>query len=198
MSTPQSSAPQRPVCPNCGWVNRVGALICERCLNTLVEIDAPTSSPQDEPSLKSRTAVLGDEAPPRAVEEQKEDTGIQLGSDVFGADMVLRLEVMNAGDELVVDPHREIVIGRRDPATGTAPDVDLTAFSGYKLGVSRKHAVLRVRGGRLEILDLGSSNGTMVNGVRIPSHEPRLLRDGDQLLMGKLSMRISFQAKEQP
>lgn len=111
--------------------------------------------------------------------------------------MVLRLEVMNSTDELVVDPHHETIIGRRDPATGIAPDVDLTAFSGYKLGVSRKHAVLRVRGKQLEILDLGSSNGTMVNGVRIPPHEPRLLRDGDQLLMGKLTMRISFQVKEQ-
>jgi hypothetical protein len=198
MSTSQSSAGERPVCPNCGLVNRVGALICDRCSTSLIgPTGALTALPQDDSSPKVGTAILGDAAPPQAEQGQETDSSVQPGSDVFDDNMLLRLEVMNAADGLVVDPRHETVIGRRDPATGMAPDIDLTAFSGYKLGVSRKHAVLRVRSKQLEILDLGSSNGTIVNGVRIAPHEPRLLRDGDQLLMGKLTMRVRFQTKEQ-
>ncbi|PJF26314.1 MAG: hypothetical protein CUN53_08320 [Phototrophicales bacterium] len=202
MSTSQSSAGERPVCPNCGLVNRIGALICERCSTNLIGLTPGTtalltSSSQDDSSPKAGTAILGDSAPLPVEQEMQDESAIQAGSDVFDDNMVLRLEVMNSTDELVVDPRHETVIGRRDPATGMAPDIDLTSFSGYKLGVSRKHAVLRVRSKHLEILDLGSSNGTLVNGVHIFPHEPRLLRDGDQLLMGKLIMRVHFQIKEE-
>lgn len=197
MSASQSSAGERPVCPNCGLVNQVGSLICERCSTSLTGptagvTGALTSPAQDDSSPKVGTAILGDGNPPQT---EADDPAVQPGSSIFDDNMVLRLEVMNSTDGLVVDPRHETVIGRRDPATGMAPDIDLTAFSGYKLGVSRKHAVLRVRSNQLEILDLGSSNGTIVNGVRILPHEPRLLRDGDQLLMGKLTMRVHFQTK---
>lgn len=201
MSTSQSSAGERPVCPNCGLVNRIGALICERCSTNLIGLPPGTtaslSSSEDDSSPKVGTAILGDNAPLPIEQEKSDDSAVQANSDLFDDNMVLRLEVMNSPDSLVVDPRHETVIGRRDPATGMAPDIDLTPFSGYKLGVSRKHAVLRVRSNHLEILDLGSSNGTILNGVRILPHEPRLLRNGDQLLMGKLTMRVHFQIKEE-
>jgi pSer/pThr/pTyr-binding forkhead associated (FHA) protein len=121
---------------------------------------------------------------------------VGAGSEVFSDDMVLRLEVSNTPESLVIQPGNETVIGRRDPATGIAPDVDLTAYAGYRLGVSRKHAILRVRNRRLEVLDLGSSNGTSINGVRITAHEPKILRDGDQISFGKMAMRVIFQSKQ--
>jgi pSer/pThr/pTyr-binding forkhead associated (FHA) protein len=53
--------------------------------------------------------------------------------------------------------------------------------------ISRAHAVLGYEAGKLFVEDLGSTNGTLVNGVR----ERRvLLADGDELQMGKLQLKI--------
>ncbi len=52
--------------------------------------------------------------------------------------------------------------------------------------VSRFHAQLRVRGGRLEVEDLGSRNGTFVNGT--PIRVPVELQSGDRVRFGDLEM----------
>ena len=55
--------------------------------------------------------------------------------------------------------------------------------------VSRKHATLASEGdGEFRITDLGSENGTYVNGVRITS---QLLKDGDEVHMGKSTLVFS-------
>jgi predicted component of type VI protein secretion system len=48
--------------------------------------------------------------------------------------------------------------------------------------VSRRHATIRDQGGSLAIEDLGSTNGTYVNGARISS--VTLLKDGDEVRLG--------------
>jgi pSer/pThr/pTyr-binding forkhead associated (FHA) protein/S1-C subfamily serine protease len=48
--------------------------------------------------------------------------------------------------------------------------------------VSRRHAVVRAVDGELEIEDLGSANGTFVNGARVES--PRRLSAGDEIAIG--------------
>jgi two-component system cell cycle response regulator len=48
-------------------------------------------------------------------------------------------------------------------------------------GISREHAELLVEGGRMLVRDLGSTNGTFINGTRTTSHE---VRDGDQISLG--------------
>ena len=53
--------------------------------------------------------------------------------------------------------------------------------------VSRAHAVVEVRGGEPVVRDVGSTNGTFVNGRRVRS---RPLRDGDELLFGDTKMRF--------
>lgn len=59
-------------------------------------------------------------------------------------------------------------------------------------GVSRRHAkILRNEDGSLAVVDLGSTNGTFVNGERI-SH--RVLRDGDKLQIGTTTiLKFSYQ-----
>ncbi len=54
--------------------------------------------------------------------------------------------------------------------------------------ISRHHAVLRRKDGAYEIQDLGSSNGVLVNGVRL---EVSPLKDGDRLTLGQ--MQITFE-----
>jgi len=55
------------------------------------------------------------------------------------------------------------------------------------LSVSRQHARLVFRDGRWVLQDLGSTNGTMVNGVPAGRCE---LRPGDELLLGDERFRI--------
>jgi pSer/pThr/pTyr-binding forkhead associated (FHA) protein len=53
--------------------------------------------------------------------------------------------------------------------------------------ISRAHALFGLEVGRPFVQDLGSTNGTLVNGERA---ERKLLADGDELRMGRLVLRI--------
>ena len=53
--------------------------------------------------------------------------------------------------------------------------------------VSRNHAEIRPNGDRYQVVDLGSTNGTRVNGVRI---DKQTLQDGDELTFGNTRMRF--------
>lgn len=52
-------------------------------------------------------------------------------------------------------------------------------------GVSRRHCRFEMRRNRLFVVDLDSTNGTHVNGTRIPPLEPIELHPGDRVLLGK-------------
>lgn len=56
-----------------------------------------------------------------------------------------------------------------------------TAKISGNLVISRKHAEIRLDGNRLVVLDLGSANGTCVQGVKIAPYTPVELHDGDEL-----------------
>jgi pSer/pThr/pTyr-binding forkhead associated (FHA) protein len=75
----------------------------------------------------------------------------------------------NAG--LTVDVDEEVVIGRED--TDLAIDDE---------EMSRRHAVVRRHANRLQVEDLGSTNGTFVDGTRIA--EPTLLGGGAEIKVG--------------
>jgi pSer/pThr/pTyr-binding forkhead associated (FHA) protein len=54
--------------------------------------------------------------------------------------------------------------------------------------VSRKHCQLFEQNGRLLVIDLGSSNGTFVNGKKIEGTQ--VLKPGDVLGLGKVKFRV--------
>ncbi|HKU36956.1 MAG TPA: FHA domain-containing protein, partial [Polyangiales bacterium] len=55
--------------------------------------------------------------------------------------------------------------------------------------VSRRHAAFRVVNDTVEVRDLGSRNGVLVNGARIEG--PALLKDGDQVRIGAQDLVVS-------
>lgn len=81
-------------------------------------------------------------------------------------------------ERYVLDPH-PVLIGR-------APECDITLLDP---NVSRRHAEIRAVDDGFVLVDLGSTNGTRVNGVPVSE---RGLRDGDELVFG--NTRIVFQA----
>ncbi len=109
--------------------------------------------------------------------------------------MFLVVEVLGSGSPMYVKPKAEMVVGRRDPATNTAPDVDLSPHAAYQMGVSRHHAVLKWKGEQLFLFDLGSRNGTYLNAKKTIPNQPYKLHDGDELRLGKMTLRVYFREK---
>ncbi|HEX4405154.1 MAG TPA: FHA domain-containing protein [Polyangia bacterium] len=67
---------------------------------------------------------------------------------------------------------------------GRSPDAQLRLSD---TGISREHAELVVDGGRLRVRDLGSTNGTFLNGERADARE---LADGDKLSLGAATLLV--------
>jgi pSer/pThr/pTyr-binding forkhead associated (FHA) protein len=94
--------------------------------------------------------------------------------------MQVKLKVLSgssAGRELKI-PSEEFLIGRSD-ACQLRPKSD---------SISRKHCILRVREGRLFAEDLGSRNGTFVDGQRLT--EETELQHGNMLRLGRLEFEV--------
>jgi len=69
----------------------------------------------------------------------------------------------------------------------------LSTFEAYKAGVSRLHANLNIQGIDVSIQDLGSANGTRVNGDRIEPLTEHALKHGDIISLGRLRVQILIQ-----
>jgi len=88
---------------------------------------------------------------------------------------------------VVVFDTDEIVIGRRKPARGIDPHVDLSGPLADP-GVSHRHAMIRrdPAAGLFAIIDLGSTNGTTINGDERPiePNQAVQLAAGDRIHVG--------------
>lgn len=78
----------------------------------------------------------------------------------------------------------EIVLGRFDPTVKVNPDIDLSHDDRNSHAISRRHARIVCRNGRFEIEDLGSTNGTRVNGKRLWIGQKMQLQPGDRVILG--------------
>lgn len=81
-----------------------------------------------------------------------------------------------------------IILGRHEAGLGNPPDVDLTHDQQGVLSVSRHHARLRIENDAHWLEDIGSTNGTFVNGRCLTPGEKVKLAPGDQILIGKCEL----------
>jgi len=82
------------------------------------------------------------------------------------------------------------LIGRWDPETGSFPEVDLDADD-PEAKISRKHALIRIDGGKITIEDIGSLNGTYVNRQpRLSPGSPAEIKPGDEVIIGKTFLKL--------
>jgi pSer/pThr/pTyr-binding forkhead associated (FHA) protein len=95
-------------------------------------------------------------------------------------------EVLNIPDQ------EEFTIGRIVEGQVITPDVDLNPYDAFDKGVSRLHATIRIDKTRnkIHVIDLGSANGSSVNGYEIPSNSEVPLNHGDVLTLGKFTLKI--------
>lgn len=101
----------------------------------------------------------------------------------------MALRMIDSSVTLPLEPG-EHTLGRTTGQQPILPDIDLTPYQAYQEGVSRLHATIKVAADEISITDLGSVNGTYVNGKKLPAHQPRILQEGDTILLGKLKMQI--------
>jgi pSer/pThr/pTyr-binding forkhead associated (FHA) protein len=100
--------------------------------------------------------------------------------------------VTTDGTEFALDSNSEIVIGRRSRPDDPPVSVDLEAFNGHAMGVSRHHAMIKKMHGRLILVDLDSINGTLVNGQRALPLKRYALQDGDMVTVGRLLLELIY------
>ena len=97
--------------------------------------------------------------------------------------MILKLRVIQgkpAGKTLVFRPGGDYLLGRGD-------ECHVRFKSDW---VSRQHCRIRVRGAEAVLRDLGSRNGTLVNGQLCQGECP--LREGDQVQIGPLTFEVAL------
>lgn len=94
--------------------------------------------------------------------------------------------------QLIVDLIDTQVVGRYVADGEPPPDIDLRPFDGEKLGVSRRHLLMKLEGDTVVVIDNRSSNGTTLNGRRLTAGEAYPVRHGDDLMLGALKMEIAL------
>ncbi len=111
---------------------------------------------------------------------------------IDGDKVTVKIEVKGATTPLLLTVTDDAVIGRRDPTSHSSPELDLTPYGGYQMGISRRHAVLRLADNHLEVIDLGSRNGTFLDGIRLKAHQPTRLHDSSELRLGKIVLMLKI------
>lgn len=101
------------------------------------------------------------------------------------------MALFNPGPSLVVTSGtglaRQIPISFRGVVLGR--DVRLGPPFSTDEFVSRNHVWVRRRGDGVEVTDLGSANGTYVNGIRVRA--PARMRDCDVLRIGRIRLKLT-------
>jgi CRP-like cAMP-binding protein len=88
----------------------------------------------------------------------------------------------------------EALIGRFDSVTGMSPDVDLT-HEDTSRNISRRHARVVLRDGRFQLAEeIGTMNGTYLNGQKLPTGVLTPLNDGDEVSLCRLALTFRLSA----
>jgi len=166
------------LCPNCHHQEVAGALFCSECGAQLVLSDRLAT----QSILRNTSEILV---------PSLENTASSVALPLVGApDAVVSLYLVDSGQIIHLAGRTEFTLGRVADNQPILPDVDFSLFEAYSQGVSRLHASLKIINLRVVITDLGSSNGTRVNGQKIMPHIDYLLNHGDVIALGKLKIQV--------
>jgi hypothetical protein len=162
-------------CPYCAHANREGIFFCEECGHPFVgshDTLATTQLVEDEhTNFRGRMA---------------------WGTARFDPASSIVLRFRDHAEPVQLDAKDELLMGRADTHSQIQPDLDMSPYGAAECGVSRRHATIRRGEDTLTLVDLGSTNGTHLNGQRLIPNQPRVLRDGDEIRLGKLVFYIFF------
>lgn len=98
--------------------------------------------------------------------------------------------VQNQAEPQIFVGKEKVVLGRKDDNGRITPEFDLTPYDGGQHGVSRLHAKIAYKDDKYMIQDLGSTNGTRINGNKLVPYQYMPLSDGAVLQIGRLLMNV--------
>ena len=163
------------ICPNCQHKNVAGAMFCAECGAQLGGIDTLITQ-----------AITNEQI----AEDLNKKTATRPEPAATPTNSWISLHLMDSGKILPLASRNEFTLGRLSEGQPIMPDIDLTPYQAYASGVSRLHAVVKRDASRVLVMDLGSSNGTYVNGRRINPHVEEPLSHGDIVALGKLKIQV--------
>jgi hypothetical protein len=101
------------------------------------------------------------------------------------------LRVVASGQLLPLEPERgEFLVGRPDPVTGIQPEINLGPFDTTRT-LSRRHAKIIKEGGLYFVREeVGTTNGTFVDGERIKTGAAVALKPGSRLRFGSIDVEL--------
>lgn len=162
-------------CSDCGARQYEGTLFCSECGNLLAPGDTEITAVLPFSDLTMRV-------PPPPLETKR----LQPAT----APLAITIVIPGSRRRVQLTVDGEIQIGRADPPTSFTPALDLTQDDGARKGVSRRHAAIRAYEQGLALIDLGSTNGTLLNGNRLVPERPYPIRSGDEIRFGDLLIHL--------
>ena len=166
-------------CPQCKHQELDGALFCTNCGAQLFN-DSDTTATINRTDLNNMPGISSPTAStfPTPPEEMK--------------DSQVAIQIMDSDEVIFLEGNKDFTIGRSTEGQMIVPDIDLSSHDAYEAGVSRLHASLTINKQDISAKDLGSANGTRLNGQKIAAHAEHSVQHGDILTLGKLKIQILF------
>src|SRR5258708_32177303 len=166
------------LCPKCGATNESSQLVCVACGTLLFNPTTTTVHVRIDPALLRLRHTRPAEAAATTVPEH-----------------TITLQIRGMSERLTFEEGTEVVLGRTDLAASPMQRLDLSPYGAHERGVSRDHAVLRYGNHELTLTDLKSANGTSVNLNKLEPNQPKALNNGDEFMLGTLSIVVHFEPK---
>ncbi|MBT3337617.1 MAG: FHA domain-containing protein [Anaerolineae bacterium] len=164
------------MCPGCQHLEVEGALFCGECGAQLTSVQTLVTQNIGTNEMHGET--------------EKTAHKHQYDKKTSGA---ITLQILEGGQFLPLADRTEFTMGRVSDGQPIMPDIDLTPYKAYECGVSRLHAVLKKKSDKVVIMDLGSSNGTYLNGTRLSPENEHSLHHGSIISLGKLKIQFLLQ-----
>lgn len=120
-----------------------------------------------------------------------------IEGEADGKTWVVILKVADTPHTVELHVKGETTFGRELHGGGNnkGKHIDLTKFQAEEQGVSRVHAALRVQANHLVVSDLGSTNGTFLNGYKVPRQANLPVRERDTIELGKFRLQVVFSSQ---
>jgi FHA domain len=166
-------------CPQCGQPCKLSDPTCSHC--GLVFDDALQEEEAD------RTFAVAAQLSRRSAS----DGSVPRIGNIPDAPVTVILEI---DEQSLILPQAELTVTGRGNASdnGNEAYLDLSPFDARENGVSRHHARFMRKDMLVYVADLGSTNGTFLNGRRLLVNVERLLRNGDELQLGSLKLKVKY------
>lgn len=164
--------------------------------------DSSSLEQSDEPTINEMP-----EMSPRS-EEKRFGTTVSVGDSIArirqkldkdqAAKPSITLNIDGTEAPITFTNRREIIIGRTDPNSEQRPDIDVSGLPINYSSISRKHIRLVYTKSAWFVEDMGSRNGSWLNGKLLLAHQRYQVRNQDHIQVGTVNVVVTFRDEQAP